>query len=298
MLRQQNYVIPGYVRDGYLAAWSPLYVRSGYVRDGYLRATPRHVNHASMSFDLRRLPAYPEYEIAFNQWQEESGGGVLFTGTPYDVRIYHRLSWPAICKADRDNLEALYLAVRGSSEPFVWFNPVNGNALRVRFADADFPETPEIGFGQHSLSGLRLMIDQSFPGQIPTGVPNYNAGMGTALSIGSVVMQFPAPVRPSTGYGIQTRRALEITSAGQPAAWRTGKTQRRHWTLSWSNLHYIHWIRLRAFFCSFVRGMKTVFTWYDTDGTPRTVRLASPRITVRQTAFDRFSCDLPLLEDF
>lgn len=297
-LRPQNYAIPGYVRDGYCAPWSPLYARSGYVRDGYLRTAPRNVNHGLMSFDLARLPSYPEYTIEFAQWSKESGGGALFVGSPYAVRLYHTLSWPSIKKADRDNWETFFRTIaRAQSERWIWHNPVQGNAIPVRFADADFPATPEIGYGYHKLAGLRLMVDINFPGQIPSGTPNYTAAMGTALSIGSVVMQFPAPVRPQTGYGVATRFDREDSSLGKPVVYRTGKTVRRGWTLSWSSLRYIHWIRLQAFFCTFVCGMQTAFVWYDTDGTARTVRLASPRITVKQLGFDLFSCDLQLLED-
>lgn len=297
-LRQQNYCLPGYVRDGYCAPWSPLYVRSGYVRDGYVSTTPRNVNHALMSFDLARLPSYPEYTIEFNQWSKESGGGALSAGDPYAVRLFHSLSWPAICKADRDNLETFFrTTAQAQSARWVWWNPVHGNALPVRFADAAFPATPEIGYGYHRLDGLRLMVDINYPGGVPTGSPNYNAAMGTVLSIGSVVMQMPAPNRPNTGYGVDTRFSREDSSGGQPVVYRVGKTVRRGWTISWHNLRYIHWIRLQAFFCSFVRGMKTTWTWYDTDGTARTVRLAQPHIIVKQLGYDRFSCDLPLFED-
>lgn len=297
-LRQQNYVIPGYVQDGYCAPWSPLYVRQGYVRDGYIRTQPRTVNHALMSFDLRRLPSYPEYTIEFNQWIKESGGGVQSAGEPYSVRLFHSLSWPSICAADRNNLETFFWAVaRAQSERWVWYNPVHGNSLPVRFADSDFPATPEIAHGYHQLSNLRLMVDINYPGTVPTGAPNYNADMGSAFSIGSVVMQMPAPERPNTGYGVATRYTREDSSAGQSISYRVGKTVRRGWILSWSNLRYIHWIRLQAFFCSFVRGMKQTWTWYDTDGTARIVRLAQPRITVRQLGFDRFSCELQLSED-
>lgn len=298
-LRQQNYILPGYVRDGYIVpTWSPLYLRPGYVRAGYVRTQPRSVNHALMSFDLARLPSYPEYTITFNQWSKESGGGAISAGEPYAVRLYHSLSWPSICKVDRDNLETFFRTIaRAQSERWVWWNPVHGNALPVRFADAAFPDTPEVAFGYHKLSGLRLMVDINYPGQIPTGAPNYNSDMGTALSIGSVVMQMPAPNRPNTGYGVATRYAREDSTLGQPVIYRVGKTTRRSWALSWSNLRYIHWIRLQAFFCSFVRGMQTPWTWYDTDGTARTMRLAGPSITVKQLGFDRFSCDLALYED-
>jgi len=298
MLRQQNYVISGYVRDGYCAPWSPLYVRAGYVRDGYIRTSPRHITHPLMSFDLARLPSYPEYTIEFAQWSRESGGGALFAGAPYSVRLFHSLSWPSICTADRDNLETFFRTVaRAQSEQWTWWNPTHGNSLPVRFADSDFPATPEVGYGYHRLDGLRLMVDINYPGMAASGVPNYNAAMGTALSIGSVVMLFPVPQRPDTGYGLTTRYAREDSSAGQPVIYRVGKTTRRPWTLFWNNLRYIHWIRLQAFFCTFVRGMSMPWTWYDTDGTARTVRLATPRIQVRQLGFDRFSCDLQLLED-
>lgn len=298
-LRLQPYVRAGYVRDGYLVpSWSPLYVRAGYVQPGYVRTNPRNINHALMSFDLARLPAYPEYTIEFNQWLAESGGGSQTVGEPYAVRLYHSLSWPSICAADRDNLETFFRTIaRAQSEKWVWWNPVHGNALPVRFADADFPETPEIAHGYHQLSGLRLMVDINYPGQIPTGEPNYTADMGTALSIGSVVMQMPAPQRPATGYGAATRHTREDLSGGDSVVYRTGKTVRRAWTISWTNLQYIHWIRLQAFFCSFVRGMTTQWIWYDTDGTARTVRLAAPRITVKQLGYDRFSCSLQVTED-
>lgn len=285
MLRQQNYAIPGYAEPGYFAAWAP-------------PAGLKHVNHAEMSFDLAHLPSYPEYTIDFVQWSRESGGGAVVVGNPYAVRVYHTLSWPALCSADRDNLETFFRTIaRAQSEPWTWWNPVHGNSLAVRFADADFPATPEVGYGYHQLSGLRLVLDTNHIGQIPTGVPYYNVAMGTSLSIGSVVIQLPAPVRPNTGYGVTTRHASEDSSAGLPVVYKVGATSRRAWTLSWNNLSYIHWIKLQAFFCSFVVGMTTPFTWFDIDGTAHTVRLAQPQITVKQLGFDRFTCDLPLIED-
>lgn len=285
MLRKQRYVIPGYAQPGYFAPWTP-------------PPGLKHVTHALMSFDLARLPVYPEYTIEFNQWSEESGGGALFVGNPYAVRLYHSLSWPSICAADRDKWETFFRTIaRAQSEPWTWFNPIHGASQPVRFADADFPETPEIGHGYHRLENLRLMIDINYPGMAASGPPNYNPSMGTALSIGSVVMQLPAPSRPGTGYGVAMRYAMEDTSAGQPVIYRTGKTVRRGWNLSWNNLRYIHWIRLQAFFCTFVRGMRRSWTWFDVDGTARTVRLAEPKITVKQLGFDRYACTLPVTEN-
>lgn len=284
-LRPQNYVVDGYVRAGYCAPWAA---------PGGLK----HVNHAAMSFDLARLPLYPEYTIEFNQWSRESGGGVLFAGDPACVRLFHTLSWSSIKTADRDNLELFFRTVaRAQSEQWTWWNPVHGNSLLVRFADSNFPETPEVALGHHRLSGLRLMLDSNLPGQVPTGSHSYSASMGTALAIGSVIMQFPPPQRPSSGSGLSTRYCREDSSAGLPVVYRVGATCRRRWTLSWDNLRYLHWIRLQAFFCSFVRGMATPFAWYDTDGSAHTVRLGAATISVKQLAYDRFSCDLSLTED-
>lgn len=284
-LRPQNYVIPGYVRAGYCAPWSP-------------PAGLKNVNHASMSFDLARLPSYPEYTIEFNQWNRESGGGALIVGEPYAVRLYHTLSWPSICAVDRDNWETFFHTVaRAQSEPWTWWNPVHGNALTVRFADPDFPATPEIGYGYHQLSGLRIMVDINYTGQPLFGTPTYTASMGTAFVLGSMVLQLPAPVRPDTGYSLTTRYAREDSSAGRPVVCRIGKTTRHYWTLSWTNLRYLHWTRLQAFFCTFARGKKNPFVWYDTDGTARTVRLAEPRLTVKQTGYNTLSCTMPLLEE-
>lgn len=298
MLRPQNYAIDGYARPGYFAPWSTGYVKQGYVRDGYVRTQPRNVTHPAMSFDLRRLPAYPEFTIEFNQWSKESGGGVMFVGDPYAVRVYHSLSWSSLPGADRDNLETFFRTVAcGESQRWVWWNPVNGNALPVRFADPTFPATPEVAFGYYSMQGLRLMVDINFPAQAASGAPNYSAAMRTAFSIGSVVMCFPDPETPNTGYGVTTRYMGEDTSAGRAVAYRSGMSTRRTWTLSWKNLHYIHWIRLQAFFCTFVRGMRIPFTWFDYDGTPRTVRLAQNKITVTQTNYDLFACDLSLQEE-
>lgn len=297
-LRPTPYIRDGYVRSGYVESWSPPYVRTGYVRTGYVPTIPRNVNHSLMSFDLKRLPEYPEYTIEFNQWNKESGGGALIVGEPYAVRLYHSLTWPSICKADRDNWETFYRTIaRGQSESWVWWNPVHGNAIAVRFADAEFPATPEIGYGYHRLSGLRLMVDRNFTGTISVGSPNYTASMGTAFVIGSMVLQLPAPVRPDTGYNLATRYAREDSSAGLPVVYHIGKTVRRGWTLSWTNLRWNHWIALQAFFCSFTRGMKNAFTWYDTDGTARTVRLAEPRIVVKQILYNTYTCTLSLLED-
>lgn len=285
MLRRQNYVIPGYVQPGYIADWAPA--------DGL-----KHVNHASMSFDLRRMPVYPEFSIEFNQWSRESGGGVVFAGSPYAVRLFHTLSWPSICKADRDNLELFFRTIaKAQANPWTWWNPIHGNSLPVRFADADFPETPQTGYGYYDLSGLRLMVDINFPGgQIPAGSPAYSTALGTVLAIGSAMQQMPPP-GSATASKLITRYSGEDTSAGTQAIWQVGQTVRRQWMLSWANLKYIHFIGLVSFFCSFVRGMGSTFTWYESDGTAHIVRLAEPKITITQVGYDRFECDLPLIED-
>jgi hypothetical protein len=141
------------------------------------------------------------------------------------------------------------------------------------------------------------MHDINYPGSVPSGSPNYSADMGTALSIGSVVMRFPTPVKPATGYSLETRYVAEDSSAGLPVVQRVGSVARRKWSLSWDgNLQHIHWIRLQAFFCTFVRGRQEPFTWFDADGTARTVRLAENRLVVKQLGYDRYSCTLPLLE--
>jgi len=287
MLRQRYGIIPAeYYEAAYAeGAWTP--------PDG-----THNVNHALMSFDLARLPSYPGFTIEFNQWSKESGGGTLFAGDPCAVRLYQTLSWPSISSADRDNWETFFRTIaRAQSEPWEWYSPEQGCIWPVRFADADFPETPEISLGRYQLDGLRLMIDLNYSGLIPSGVPVYDAAMGTAFAIGDVVMPFPSPGKSGTGYGIATRHALEDSSDGAAVVYRAGKTTRKGWTISWRNLGFIHCNWLHAFFITYCRGMLRPFTWYDTDGTPRTVRLAETRITIKQTGWDRFSCDLPLIED-
>jgi hypothetical protein len=96
---------------------------------------------------------------------------------------------------------------------------------------------------------------------------------------------------------VTTRYTREDSSDGQPVVYRAGKTTRRAWTLSWSNMSYVQSNWLQGFFITYVRGMLRPFTRYDADGTIRTVRLAAATITVKQLGFDRFSCDLPLIED-
>lgn len=286
-IRQRAKILPtGYARAGYCAAaWSP-------------PVGTHNVNHALMSFGLARLPVYPEYSVEFIQWSRESGSGVLYAGDPYAVRLFLTLSWPSIRAVDRDNLETFFCTIaRAQSESWVWYSPEQGQLLPVRFADAVFPNTPEVGFGYHRLSGLRLMVDVNYSGLVPTGAPVYSAAMGTALSIGDVVMRFPAPQRPNTGYGVATRHTREDSSAGLPVVYRLGATTRRNWTLSWTNLDYYHCNWLLAFFMTYVRGLRRSFTWFDTDGTARAVRLAESKITIRQLGYNRFSCDLPLLED-
>lgn len=287
MLRQRHGAIQaGYYEPDYAeGAWAP-------------PVGTRNVNHALMSFDLARLPSYPEFSIEFNQWSRESGGGAQFVGEPYAVRLYQSLSWPSISSADLDNLETFFRDVaRAQSESWEWYSPEQGIVWPVRFADADFPETAEISPGRHQLSGLRLMIDINYSGLVPSGVPTYTAAMGTAFAVGDVVMQFPAPQRPNTGHGLTTRHALEDSSAGAPVVYRAGKTTRNNWMLSWSNLDFYHCNWLHSFFITYCRGMLRPFTWYDTDGTPRTVRLAENKITIEQTGWSRYSCDLPLIED-
>ncbi len=286
MLRQRNTSIQsGYVDAGYFALWAP-------------PVGTRTVNHALMSFDLGRMPLYPEFTIEFNQWQRESGGGAQFVGEPYAVRLYQTLSWPSISTIDRDNLETFFRTIaRAQSEPWEYYNPEQGIVWPVRFADADFPVTPEIAYGRYSLNGLRLMIDINYSGLVASGVAAYTADMGTAFAIGDVVMRFPAPCRPGTGYGLITLHALEDSSAGAPVVYRAGKTTRNKWALSWSNLDFYHCNWLHGFFITYCRGQLRPFIWFDTDGTPRIMRLAENKITIKQTGWNRFSCDLPLTED-
>lgn len=283
--QRQTHVQPGYIRDGYSLAWR--------VPEGV-----KNVNHALMAFDLARLPGYPEHTMTFNQWSRSSGGGYLFAGAPYVVRVIQSLSWPSIASTDLHNLEVFFRDVaRAQSEQWVWCNPEQGRLLPVRFADANFPEAPEIAPGYHKLSGLRLMIDVNYAGSIPYGTHTYSPSMGTVFAIGSIMMQFPAPSRPVTGYGLSTRHNAEDSSAAQPVVYRDGKTTLRRWKLSWADLDYVEFSRLFGFFATYTRGMLRPFTWYDIDGAARTVRLAEPVITVKQLGYDRFSCDLPLFED-
>ncbi len=286
MLRQRNGILPaGYVDEAYYELWTP-------------PVGTHNVNHPLMSFDLARLPSYPEFSIEFNQWSRESGGGALFAGAPYAVRLFQSLSWPSIRTADRDLLETFFLTVaRAQSEPWEWYSPEQGRVWPVRFADANFPETPEVGHGYHSLSGMRLMIDLNYSGLEPSGVAAYTPDMGTAFSIGDVLMQFPRPGKSGTGYGLTTRHTLEDSSAAMPVAYRVGNSSRKNWTLSWSNMNYIHCNWLHGFFITYCRGMLRPFTWHDTDGTPRVVRLAETKITIKQSGWNRFSCNLPLIED-
>lgn len=278
---QQGYHVPEYS----VGTWAP-------------PVGTHNVNHTLMSFDLARMPLYPEFTISFDQWNKESGGGTLFAGEPYAVRLYMTLSWPSISSADRNNWETFFHTVaRAQSESWGWYSPEQGCIWPVRFADADFPETVETGAGRYRLNGLRLMIDINYSGLIPSGVPVYDPTMGTTFAIGAIVMQFPAPMRPNTGHDLTTRHTMEDSTDGAPVVYRSGKTLRRGWTISWSNLTFIHCNWLHGFFITYCRGMLRPFTWYDTDGTPRTMRLAETKITLKQTGWNRFSCDLPLIED-
>lgn len=287
IIRQRHtYLQPGYVQPGYEASWSP-------------PAGMKHVNHDLMSFDLLRMPSYPEYQLEFNQWQRESGGGQLFVGEPYAVRMYQTLSWPSMPAADLSNWTLFFADVaRAQSEQWVWCNPEQGMELPVRFADPEFPESREVGIGYYSVSGLRLMIDINYQGITPSGSHSYTASMGTAFAIGSIIIQLPRPQRSDTGNSLSMRCALEDDSAGQATAQRVGKTRQRPWSLGWDNLSYYEFNWLMGFFATYVRGMQRLFSWYDVDGTAHTVRLASPRITAKQTAYNRFACTLPLIEVF
>ena len=221
----------------------------------------------------------------------------MFAGDPCVVRVYQSLSWPALSTADLINLETFYHSVaRAQSEQWIWCNPEQGRTLPVRFADPNFPKVLEVSQGYHKLSGLRLMIDINYIGLTPAGTHNYSPLMGTAFAIGSTLMLFPAPSRPDTGYGLSTLHNSEDSSAAQPVAYRDGKTTWRGWTLTWKNLDYVEFSRLFGFFATYARGMLRAFTWYDTDGSARLVRLAEPSITARQLGYNRFSCDLPLME--
>lgn len=264
-----------------------------YVDAAYI-AAPRHFEHATAGFNLKRLPLYPDYELLFDQATEQATGGNLFGYAPYAQEMIMRLKWPRMCKADKLLLEALFSAVRGMADTFVYTNVITGPSQRVRFAEPSLPVMPEVAYETYDVS-IGLRIDLNYPQMVASGTPN-PAITGNRFVIGSVAIPFPAPLRPSTGYGVNRFQPFDRLSSGVPTIYEKSRIMQRPHTLAMI-LNSDQFISLQAFFFSFVHGQQKTFTWYDPSGAAHVVRLATNKITIRQVAYNRYAVELPLIEE-
>lgn len=264
-----------------------------YVAADYIEL-PRHFEHAALGINFKRLPLYPEYELLFEQTTEDSGGAV--TGyAPYAQELIMWLSWPRMCKADKLLLEEFFkTAAKGMAETFVYNNLVTGTPQRVRFASASLATMKEVAFEQYEVA-IGLRVDLNYPQHAASGAPN-PAITGNRFAIGSVAIPFPAPLRPSTGYGVNRFQPLERDSSGAVVSYEKSRIMQLPHDLDMV-LNFDQFISLLAFLFSFVHGQHNTFTWHDPAGAAHVVRLAGNKITVKQQLYNRYSVTLSLIEE-
>lgn len=284
--------IYGDYADGYCEDWQAGSYED-YVDASYI-AAPRHFEHATAGFSLKRLPLYPEYELLFEQAVEQPGGGSVLGFEPYAQEMVMRLKWPRMCKGDKLFVEALHKAARGMADTFVYTNLITGPSQRVRFAEPVLPVMPEVAYEQYDVS-IGLRIDLNYPMMVASGTPN-PAVTGNRFVIGSVVVPLPAPLRPSTGYGITRFQPLDRDSSGGLVVYDKSRIMQLPHTLDMI-LNYDQFISFQAFFFTFVHGQRNKFFWYDPFGASHLVRLAGNKITVKQQAYNRYAVGLQLIEE-
>ena len=266
-----------------------------YCEDWAPTGTPALFTAAGVDFAPARFPGYPTYLMNWEQAVTQSAGADTVAHAPYVQEMILQLSWAGLSAADKASLETFYKSaqVNGMAGPFSYHNPVTGPAQPVRFADPALPVMPEVAHGRYQVD-LSLRIDLNYPQLVTSGAPPVLAG--NRFVLGAVAMPFPVAQRPASGYGIAKPQTLERRSDGQPVIYdKSLLTLQRHKLAL--VLDYEAFIRLQAFFFSFAHGRRHPFVWYDDAETARTVRLAETRISVTQTGYNRYTTELPLVEE-
>lgn len=249
--------------------------------------------HAQGSVNFKRLPLYPEYEFVFDQAVDKSAGLDSYGYAPVAQEMLIKLSWPRMFQADKVALETFYKdVVKGMARTFTYSNNLFGPALPVRFA-APLPIMPEVAYQQYRVD-LTLRVALNYPQMTATGNPP--AVTGNRFMIGSVVLQLPRPIKGDSGSGMTKAQAAGRDSGGDLVIYDQSRLIHRQHRLS--IIHdYDVFLKLQAFFFTFVHGAGNRFTWVDHNEVSRTVRLASPSVSVKQLAYDRFQTDLNLIEE-
>ena len=200
-----------------------------------------------------------------------------------------------ISGTDKAALIAFYkaAAVNGMAGQFTLFHPVIGPALPVRFAGDTLAPMPEVAFDRYRVE-LGLRVDINYPQMNAPGTPA--AITGNRFVLGGVAMSFPVPLQPMSGDGVQKPQTLERNSAGLPVIYNKSKLTLQQHRLAMV-LDYDGFIRLQSFFFTFAHGQRHKFTWHDQAETSRVVRLADRQITVTQTAYNRYTTEINLVEE-
>ena len=269
--------------DGYCEDWAPVGTPALFTAAG------------GLTFNPARLPGYPTYVMSWEQTSDKSAGADTIARAPYVQELLIQLPWPGMSGADKASLETFYeaAAVNGMAGQFSYYNPTAGPALPVRFADGALAAMPEIAYDRYRVD-LSLRVDINYPQMNAPGTPAAIAG--NRFVIGGVAIAFPVPLRPSTGYGTAIPQTLERNSVGSPVIYNKSRLTLKQHHLAMV-LDYDGFIRLQSFFFSFTHGQRNQFTWYDQDGAARVVRLVDTRITIKQTAYNRYTTEINLVEE-
>jgi hypothetical protein len=253
-----------------------------------------HLVCGETSVTFSRQPGYGEFELIFHGAVEKAGGGTLVAYPPIIQEMILRQPL-RINGASKTDLESFFnVTVRGIAETFTYNNANIGPALTVRFAEPTLPAFEEVGFDQYAAE-LALRIAVNYPQLDPSTYPG-TAYSGNRFTLGTAEIRMPLPLRSGSGHETERRQSLQRDSAAGHIAYERSRTyQKKHQYPV--ILTAAQFVDLQAFFFTFVHGRHRQFTWTDENATARTMRLGADRIKVKQLGINRFSTDLPLLEE-
>ena len=286
------YTTYGDYADDYCEDWAPGSYED--YADDYV-AEVGMFEGGGQSFSPRRLPAYPTWIMSWDQSVQQTAGASTIACAPYVQELQLQLSWAGMAGADKAALEAFFKSsgIDGMTGQFAYTNPTAGPSLPVRFASGALDAMPEVAYGRYRVN-LALRVDLNYPQMTTSGAPP--AMTGNRFVIGAVAMQFPVPLRSSAGYEIVKPQTLERNTQGSPVIYNKSSLTLQKHQISLV-LDFEAFIRLQAFFFSFVHGARNSFTWCDESETVRTVRLAGSRIIIKQTGYDRYTTEIDLEEE-
>ena len=249
----------------------------------------------SSSWNPSRMPGYPTFTLGFEQASDHTAGAQIVTQAPYLQEMLIQLTWHGMSGLDRTTLFNFLLTydVQLTTGTFRLFNPMIGPALPVRLASDTVPRVTEMGYDRFQVT-LTLRVELNYPqSEFYDDLPGSSNNL---FVCGSAAFNIPPPLRSTTGNSLRMPQTLERNSSGTPIVYRKGAAifYQHQYAMA---LNWTQFINLQAFFFSFTHGGQMQFIWVDSVGGMRFVHLSGNNITVKQTHYDRYECELNLLEE-